>query len=93
MQTLLDAVIKTDSCCRDHFPSSLKSMQFIAVTMTEVVFLERESLHITVQPVHSTPHVMLLASKTAACHSAAGTQPAHVIWASTIAAHLMWHAV
>jgi len=87
MQTLLDALIKTASCWRDHFTSSLKSAQFITATMTEVVFLERESLHITVQLVHSPPHVTLWASTTA------GTQPAHVIWAGTTAAHLMWHAV
>ena len=57
MQTPLDAVIKTASCWRDHFTSSLKSMQFIAVTTTEVVFLDRESLHITVQLEHR-PHML-----------------------------------
>jgi len=87
MQTPLDAVTKTASCWRDHFTSSLKSSQFIAVTMTEVVLLAGESLHITVQLVHSPPHVTLWASTTA------GTQPAHVMWAGATAAHLMWHAV
>ena len=33
---------------------------------TEVVFLERESLHITVHLAHSTPHVALWAGTTAA---------------------------
>ena len=56
MQTPLDAVTKTASCWRHHFTSSLKSSQFIAVTMTEVVLLEGESLHITVQLEHS-PHM------------------------------------
>jgi hypothetical protein len=93
MQTLLNAVIKTASCWRDHFTSSLKGTQFIAVTMTAVMFLERESLHITEQLVHNPPHVTLWASTTAAYHSAGGTQPAHVIGTGTIAAHLMWHAV
>jgi hypothetical protein len=55
MPTLFDAIKKTASCWRDHFTSSLKITQFmaVAVTMTEVVFLERESLHITVQLEHS----------------------------------------
>jgi len=57
MQTLLDAIIKTASSWRNHFTSPLKSTQFIAVTMTEFVFLEKDSLHIAVQLVHS-PHLL-----------------------------------